>query len=181
MARFAAIAHPWVQRGVVADGANLLQRGGTIANQSGPFDRIAHDPVAHAVGFGAGEHELAVGDIHLTAAKADSINTVLQVGDDITGGHVTAQHIGVGHARHRRVCIGFAAAIAGRGNPHKSRVLPVLHIADQHAVLDQHILGRGRAFVINRDRPAPIRQRAVIQHRHAFGRDALPHEACKRA
>ena len=181
MARLAAVAHARIQRGIIADGADLLQRRGPVADQRGPFDGVPDHAIAHTVSFGAGENEFAVGDIHLPAAKTDRIDAVLEVRDDITGGHVTAQHIGVGHARHRGVGIGFAAAIAGRGHAHQPGVLPVLHIAYQHTVLDQHILGRGRALVINRDRPAPVGEGAIIQHRHAFGGDALAHEAGKGA
>ena len=180
MPGFAAIAHSRIKRHVISDGPNLLQRSCPVPDQSCPFDRCAHFAVHHAVGFGTGKHELAIGDVHLTAAKANGVNAVLQVRDDVTGCHVTAQHIGVGHARHRRVGIAFASPVAGGRDPHQARVLAVLHVADQYTVFDQGIFGRWRAFVIHGDRPAPIRDRAIIQHGHTTCCDLLAHQAGKR-
>jgi hypothetical protein len=73
-----------------------------------------------------------------------------------SGVHVAAEHIGVGHARHRLVGIAFAAAVAGRLHAHQPGVLAILHVADQLAVLDQHVAGRRRAFVVDGERAAPL-------------------------
>ena len=44
----------------------------------------------------------------------------------------------------------LAPAVAGRLHAHQPRVQPVLHVAEQNAVLDQHgALGR-RALVVDR-------------------------------
>ncbi len=73
--------------------------------------------------------------------------------------------------------IAFAAAIAGRRHVHQPRVLAVLHVAHQDAVLDQHGAVGGRAFVIDRERAAALRHGAVVHHGDALGGDALAHEA----
>ncbi len=73
----------------------------------------------------------------------------------------------------------FAAPVAGGFDAHQARILPVLHIADQHAVFDQRVLGAGGAFVIDGDRTAPVGNRAVVKHGHAFGCDLLAHQARK--
>ena len=70
----------------------------------------------------------------------------------------------------------FAPPVAGGRNPHQPGVLPVLHEADQHAILDQDVAARRRAFIIDGDRPAPVGDCAVVQHRHAARRDLLPHQ-----
>ena len=63
--------------------------------------------------------------------------------------------------------------VAGRGHAHQARVLAVLHVAHQNAVLDQHVARRRGAFVIDADRAAPVGQGAVIQNGHAGGRHAV--------
>ena len=75
--------------------------------------------------------------------------------------------------------IGLTPPIAGTGDAHQTRILAVLHIADQLAVFDQHVLGRGCPFIINRDGAAPVGDRAVIQHRYTLGGDLLAHQPCK--
>ena len=72
------------------------------------------------------------------------------------GSLVAAQHDGVGHARHRRMGVALAPAVAGRLHAHQAGVLAVLHQADQAAVLDQHVaLGR-RALVVDGERAAAV-------------------------
>ena len=77
-------------------------------------------------------------------------------------------HEGIGHPGHRRILEGLAAAIACRLDPHQPRILPVLHVAAQHAILDQHIAPRLCALVIYGDRPAPVLNGAVIHDGHTF-------------
>jgi len=119
------LAHPWVEaRGRCRWRESAARRGGYIAIKSGPLNADRHGPRCARVGFGgAGEHELAL-VIHLTAAKADRHKYVLQVGDDITGGHGFPKkpgpgaNIGVVIARHLARVIGYsAAAIAMVGQP----------------------------------------------------------------
>src|SRR6056297_3342156 len=150
LARFAAIAHARIKRHVIAKRADLLKRGGPVADQRGTFHRRADLAVFHAVGLGAREHELAVGDIHLTAAKAHGINAIFQIGQNIGGVSLAAQHIRVGHAWHGRVRVAFSPAVAGRLDAHQAGVLAVLHIVDKDSVLDQYILSAWRAFIVYR-------------------------------
>ena len=139
MAGFAAVAHAGVQSHVIAESADLLHRSGAVSDQGRAFYRRAYLAVFNAIGFGAGEHEFAVGDVDLTAAKANGIDPVLERGHEVHWVAVAALHIGVGHARHRRMGKAFAPTIACGLNPHQARVLPILHIADKDTVLDQHI------------------------------------------
>ena len=99
---------------------------------------------------------------------------------------VAAFHEGVGHARHRRVRETLTPPVAGWFDPHQARVEPVLHIAFQDAILDQHGFARGRAFVINRQRTTAAAadravHRAVVDHRHAGRGDAFADAARKGA
>ena len=73
--------------------------------------------------------------------------------------------------------IALAAAVAGRLHVHQPGVLAVLHVADQDAVLDQHGAVGRRALVVDRQRAAPRRHGAVIDHGDALGRDLLAHQA----
>ena len=73
--------------------------------------------------------------------------------------------------------IALAAAVAGRLHAHQPRVLAVLHVADQDAVLDQHRAVGRRALVVDGERTAPRRHGAVVDHGDALGRDLLAHQA----
>src|SRR3546814_12511525 len=63
--------------------------------------------------------------------------------------------------------IAFPAAVAGVGHAHQPGVEPVLDIALQYAVVDQHVALRRRALVIDGQRSAPSLDGAVVDHRHA--------------
>ena len=123
----------------------------SVGNAADNIGEAARDAVPDPVGLGAGEHEFAIGDIHLTAAEAHRIDAVFQAGHDARRVILAAQHIGVRHAWHGDMGKAFAPSVARWGNPHQPRILAVLHIAHQTPVFDQHIAGRGRAFVIDRD------------------------------
>ena len=60
---------------------------------------------------------------------------------------------------------------------HQAGVLPVLHVADQDAVLDQRGRLGGRALVVDGERAAPVGDGAVVDHGDAGRGDALAHEA----
>ena len=93
--------------------------------------------------------------------------------EDLAGIVLAAEHEGVGHARHRRVGEALAAAVAGRRDAHQPGVEPVLDIALEDAVLDQHVALRRRALVVDGQRAAPVADRAVVDHGDAGRRDPL--------
>ena len=71
----------------------------------------------------------------------------------------------------------FAAAIAGRLHPHQPGVEPVLEIALEDAILDQHgAPGRG-TLVVDRQAPAAARDRALVDHGDAGRGHALTNAA----
>ena len=71
----------------------------------------------------------------------------------------------------------FAAAVAGGGHAHQPRVVGVLHVAGEHAVLDQRGAAGRRAFVVDVERTAAARQGAVVDDGDARRRHALAHAA----
>ena len=73
--------------------------------------------------------------------------------------------------------IALPAAVAGRPHPHETRVLSILHVAHEDAVLDQHGAIGGRALIVDGKRPAALRDGAIINNCHAFRSHPLPHEA----
>ena len=74
----------------------------------------------------------------------------------------------------------LAAPISGGVHAHQPGIHPVLHIAFQDAVLDQHRPLCRCALIIEGQR-APARiNRAVIDHGDALGGDLLPHPPGKR-
>ena len=157
----------------------MFQCSGAIADQGCALDWRTDDAVAHTVSFGTGEHEFAIGDVDLPAAEANRINPVLEIGDDGLRVCIATQHEGVGHARHRRMGIALPAPVTGCRHPHQPGVLPILHIAHQHPVLDQDIAPGCGAFVIDADRAAPVGDRPVIDDGHALGGHILAHEPGK--
>ncbi len=62
---------------------------------------------------------------------------------------------------------------------HQPGVLPVLHVADELAVFDQHVVAGGRALVVDGDRAAAAVDRAVIDDGDAGGGDHLAEQAGK--
>ncbi len=82
---------------------------------------------------------------------------------------------GIGRVRER-----FAAAVAGRRHVHEARVELVLHVAFHDAVLDEHrAIGR-RAFIVDRERAATSRKRAVVDDRDARRRNLFAEHARER-
>ena len=84
-----------------------------------------------------------------------------------------AEHVGVGHARHRHVGVALAAAVAGGLDAHQPRVHRILDVGLEDAVLDEHVALRGVALVVDVERAAPVGDGAVVEHGHALGRDTL--------
>src|SRR3546814_4252906 len=77
--------------------------------------------------------------------------------------------------------IAFPAAVAGGGHAHQPGVEPVLDIALQYAVVDQHVALRRRALVIDGQRSAPSLDGAVVDHRHARCGHALADQPGERS
>ena len=156
-----------------------MKIGRAVADQHGALDRRADLAVLDLVGLGTLEDIFAGRDVDLSAAKAHGVNALLHRGDDLGRRAGAGQHVGVGHARHRNVAVALAPAVAGRPHVHQSRILPVLHIADQDAVIDQHGAAGRRAFVADRKRSASRRERSVVDHGHALGGDLPAHQPGK--
>src|SRR5262249_43162907 len=161
------------------DHADAVEVGWAVANQHGALQRRAYFAVLDSIGLGHVEHVLARGDVDLTAAEVDRVDAVLDRRDDLGRVVAARKHVGVGHAWHRHMRVAFASPVAGRLHVHQPRVLAVLHVTHEDAVLDQHGAVGGRAFVIDRERAAALRHGAVVDHGHALGGDALAHEAGK--
>jgi hypothetical protein len=67
----------------------------------------------------------------------------------------------------------FATAVAGRLHAHQPGVEPVLEIAFEDAILDQHVARRRRAFIVDGQRSAALVHGAIVDHRHARRRHPL--------
>ena len=73
----------------------LVSTSGPLPMRVAPFTGRADLAVLDLVGLGAGEHELAGGDVDLAAAEIHGIETVLHRLDDLLGRMRAGQHIGV--------------------------------------------------------------------------------------
>ena len=156
-----------------------MQVGRPVADQHRALQGGAELAVLDLVGLGALEHVFARGDVDLAAAEIRGVDAVLHRGQNFCGIAAAGQHVGVGHARHRHVGIALAAAVAGGLHVHQPRVLAVLHVADQNAVLDQHGAVGRRALVVDGKRATPRGHGAVVDDGDALGRDLLAHQACE--
>src|SRR6478672_257861 len=85
LAALAANTHALVQRKVVADALDPRKHGRAVANERSAFDRLGDLSASDAVGFGAGEDELAAGDVDLASAEALGVDAVLDPFDEIRG------------------------------------------------------------------------------------------------
>ena len=176
LAGLAAHADAGVELHVVTDHGDAVHGIRSVADQHGALDRVRHLAVLDHVGLGAGEDELAAGDVDLAAAKGDGIDALLDRGNDLLRRVVAGSHVGVGHARHRLVRVGFAPAVAGGRHAHQAGVLPVLHVADQLSVLDQDGSVGRRALVVDGQRAATFGNGAVIDDGYALRRHLLAHQ-----
>ena len=150
-----------------------VSTSGPLPISVAPFTGAPIAPVLDAVGLAGAEDELAARDVDLAAAEGDGVEPALDRAQDVLGILVAGQHEGVRHARHRQVRVALAAPVARGLHAHQARVEPVLQVAAQDAVLDQHVALGGRALVVDVERAAPARQRAVVDHGDALGGDAL--------
>ncbi len=77
LAALAADADAFVEREIVADALDPGEHGRSVADQRRALDRLADLAVSDPVGLGAGEDELAAGDVDLAAAEALGVDAVL--------------------------------------------------------------------------------------------------------
>src|SRR5262249_19439384 len=117
--------------------------------------------------------EIAAGDIHLPAAEIAAVHALRHRADDLFGVAFAGEHEGVGHARHRNVCVALAPSTAGRfGLEQRTRKL-VLQVPAQHAVFDEHVAARRLAFVVDIERAAAIADRAIVDYGAKLACDLL--------
>ncbi len=170
---------PGSSRHVVADHRHLRQCIGAVADQRCALDRARDLAVFDHVGLGHAEHELAVGDVDLTAAEIGCVNAFADRAHDFIRIFVAGEHVGVGHARHRQMRKRLTAAVPGRCNVHQPRVQRILDVAAQNSVFDHHGALCRVAFIVDAQRSAAVRNRAVVDDGDTLRRDALPDLAGK--
>src|SRR5262249_2126695 len=131
LAILAASANAGIELEVISDHADAVEVGRTIADQHGALERLRKLATLDLVGLGNLKNVLARSDIDLAAAEIDGIDAVLDRGDDLTRRMFAGEHVSIGHARHRRMGIALPAAIACGFHAHQTRVVAVLHVADE--------------------------------------------------
>src|SRR6185312_9079962 len=139
-----------------------IEVGRAVADEHGALYRRGDLAVLDLISFGALKHILARGYVDLAAAEVHGVEAVLHRGDHFVRIVLAGEHVGVGHARHRHMRVALAAAITGRLHSHEPGVLPVLHVADEDAVLDQHGAVGRRALVVDGERAAAVLHGAVV-------------------
>ena len=97
----------------------------------------------------------------LAAAERDAVEAVLGVWRMMSSGSSSpGEQERVGHAHHRQVLVRLAPAVAAARATLLAGAHEVPHVVGEHAVLDEHVALRGRAFVVDRVR-APLAARSV--------------------
>src|SRR3546814_12871152 len=109
---------------------------------------------------------MRISDWSSDVCSSDVSYALFRAAQDFAGVVTAAKHEGVGHARHWRMGIAFPAAVAGGGHAHQPGVEPVLEIALQYALVDQHVALRRRALVLEGQRSAPSLHGAVAPLPH---------------
>ena len=94
---------------------------------------------------------------------------------------LTAEHIGIGHTRHRQVRVRLTPPVACACGLHQACIHRVLHIAFKDTILNQRGALRLITLVVDIERAAPSCERTIVHHRHAFACNALTDFARKRA
>src|SRR6185436_8096579 len=79
----AARAHALVEREVIAHHFHPRQRARPFAYQRRALDRRFDLAVLNEVGLGALKHELAGGDVDLTAPEIDRVNPAIEAAQDL--------------------------------------------------------------------------------------------------
>src|SRR5258708_527466 len=173
LAFLAAGADAGIELQIVPDHRDAGEHIRAVANERGALDGRAEPAVLDQVALAHREHELARGDVHLPAAEVHGVDAAIDGTDDFLGYVRSSQHVGVGHARHRDVCEGFPASVAGGCHAHEPGVEAILQVTAQDPVLDQPGALRRRAFIVNVERATAARERAVIHYGAARAGDAL--------
>ena len=102
---------------VVADGVDVLEHLGTVADEVGVAHRLGDLAVLDQVRLGHPEDEVAGGGVDLTAAELRDVDAVGRLADDLVGIVGAVDQERVGHPHHRQVPVGLAAAVARAGRP----------------------------------------------------------------
>src|SRR5262252_4598336 len=110
----AAGADPVIETEVVADHRHLSHRIGPVADQGRALDRGADFAILDQVRLGGGKHELPRGNVDLSAAEIERVQTFLHRGDNFLRILGPGQHVGVRHPRHWRMGKTLAPAVPGR-------------------------------------------------------------------
>ena len=103
---------------------------------------VDDEALAHA------EHEVPGRRVHLAAAHRRHVHAARGAGEDVGGLRGAVEDVAVRHARHRRVRVGLAPAVAGARHAVLLRAQPVVQEPLQHALVEQHGALRGRALVV---------------------------------
>src|SRR5580765_5582756 len=80
LAFLAADADAGIELHVITDERNTVEYVRAVTDQGGALDRVGNPAVLDHISFAGGKHEFAIGDVNLTAAEIDGIQTVLHRG-----------------------------------------------------------------------------------------------------
>src|SRR5439155_1266977 len=97
------------------------------------------------VTLGDGEDEVAGGDIDLPGAELFGVEPIGGGGDDVLDRVRPGRDERVRHARNGEVLIRLSAPVSRDRVVLLSGAQPVVHVAHEHAVLNQHVAA-GRAY-----------------------------------
>src|SRR5690606_10322971 len=129
-------------RHIVAEHRDLAQRLGAVADEVDALEWGRDLAVLDEVAFGEREDEVAVGDVHLTAAELFRENPALYAAHDLLGVVRAGHQDRVRHAGHGMAGEALAAAVATGLELEVLRTQAVVHVAAENTVLDEDGGGR---------------------------------------
>ena len=151
-----------------------MQGTRAIAHDGGAPHRTANFSALDQVTLGDGEDEVAGGDIDLPGAELFGVEPIGGGGDDVLDRVRPGRDERVRHARNGEVLIRLSATVSGDRVVLLSGAQPVVHVAHEHAVLNQHVAAGRHALIVDSQRSPAAGQGAVVDGGHDRAGDRLP-------
>src|SRR2546423_8465774 len=158
---------------VGADGVDVAQGLGTVADEVGGPHRLGDLAVLDEVRLRHPEHEVARRRVHLPASELGAVDAVRRPAHDLLGVVLPLEDVRVRHAHHREMLVRLSPSVAALLPTFLPRPDQVPHVVGEDAVLDEHVVARRRSLVVDRVGTPLASERPVVDQRHQRRRDLL--------
>src|SRR5215218_5342911 len=158
---------------VVAERVDVAERLGAVADEVGGAYRLGDLAVLDEVRLGHPEHEVARRRVHLPTPELRAVDAVRRLTHDLVGIVLPREEVRVGHANHREVLVRLPPSVSALLPAFLPGADQVPHVVGQDTALDEHVVARRRALVVDRVCAPLARQRPIVDQRDERRRDLL--------